>query len=317
VTARVFASTAGIVLVAAALLAGAVQLQAAREARYPPRETDPQVLYVRSGTVLRRLAGAYAPLAADAYWIRAIQYYGGNKLRLAGAQRAAPTAPAVKDANAYGLLYPLLDLTTSLDPRFNIAYRFGAVFLSEPYPSGAGRPDLAIALLQKGLLARPDKWEYMQDIGFVHYWYDGDYRAAAEAFRKAAEVTGAPWWLRSLAATTLAKGGDRESSRLMWEAIRQSAEVEWQRHDAERRLLQFRALDEIDSLQRAVDASRRAGRPADWAMLVRAGVLPGTPLDPSRTPYELTPDGQVRLSPSSSLGPLPVEPAQLGARPPS
>jgi hypothetical protein len=317
VTARFFASTAGIVLVAAALLAGAVQLQAAREARYPPREADPQVLYVRSGTVLRRLAGAYAPLAADAYWIRAIQYYGGNKLRLAAAQSAAPPAPAFKDANAYALLYPLLDLTTSLDPRFNIAYRFGAVFLSEPYPGGAGRPDLAIALLQKGLRARPDKWEYMQDIGFVHYWYDRDYRAAAEAFRKAAEVPGAPWWLRSLAATTLAKGGDRESSRLMWEAIRQSAEVEWQRHDAERRLLQFRALDEIDALQRAVDASRRAGRPADWAMLVRAGVLPGIPLDPSGTRYELTPDGQVRLSPSSSLGPLPVEPAQLEARPPS
>ena len=34
------------------------------------------------------------------------------------------------------------------------------------------------------------------------------------------EVPGAPWWLRSLAATTLAQGGDRQSSRLMWEAIR-------------------------------------------------------------------------------------------------
>ena len=62
-------------------------------------------------------------------------------------------------------------LTTTLDPRFNIAYRFGAIFLAEPYPGGAGRPDLAIALLEKGLRARPDKWEYMQDIGFVHYWY--------------------------------------------------------------------------------------------------------------------------------------------------
>ena len=316
-TARFFASTAGIVLVATALLAGAVRLQAARDVRYPPRESDPQVLYVRSGTVLRRLAGASAPLAADAYWIRAIQYYGGTKIRLTlGAQSAAPAAGASRGAGAYALLYPLLDLTTSLDPRFNIAYRFGAVFLSEPHPGGAGRPDLAIALLQKGLRARPDKWEYMQDIGFVHYWYDRDYRAAADAFKKAAEVPGAPWWLRSLAATTLAKGGDRQSSRLMWEAIRQSAEVDWQRNDAERRLLQFRALDEIDALQRAVDsASQRSGRTADWAVLVRAGVVPGTPLDPSRTPYELTADGRVRLSPSSTLGPLPVEPAELDRRP--
>ena len=49
----------------------------------------------------------------------------------------------------------MLDLTTTLDPLFNVAYRFGAIFLAEPYPGGAGRPDLAIALLEKGLQARP------------------------------------------------------------------------------------------------------------------------------------------------------------------
>ena len=82
----------------------------------------------------------------------------------------------------YTLLYPLLDLTTTLDPHFNIAYRFGSIFLAEAYPGGAGRPDLAIALLEKGLRARPDKWEYMQDIGFVHYWWRHDYQAAAAWF---------------------------------------------------------------------------------------------------------------------------------------
>src|SRR6185295_13893935 len=49
----------------------------------------------------------------------------------------------------YAALYPLLDLTTSLDPRFNLAYRFGSIFLAEPAPRGPGRPDLAIALLKK------------------------------------------------------------------------------------------------------------------------------------------------------------------------
>ena len=37
-----------------------------------------------------------------------------------------------------------IDLTTALDPHFYIAYSFGAVFLAEDYPSGAGRPDQAI-----------------------------------------------------------------------------------------------------------------------------------------------------------------------------
>src|SRR5206468_7151941 len=158
------------------------------------------------------------------------QYYGDVKLRLA-APTAAPSASAPR---SYELLYPLLDLTTTLDPRFNIAYRFGAIFLAEPYPGGAGRPDLAIALLEKGLRERPDKWEYMQDIGFVHYWWRHDYPAAAAWFRRAGEAPGGPWWLRSLAATTLAQGGDRQSSRLIWESLRESDNA-WLRREADRR----------------------------------------------------------------------------------
>jgi hypothetical protein len=301
---RVLASPAVAVFAAALLLAGAVQLQGVREAKFPPPADDPDILYVTSGAAMKRISGAYAPLAADTYWIRAIQYYGSNKLRLARAnQPVASAAPG----DRYELLFPLLDLATTLDPLFNIAYRFGAVFLSEPYPSGPGRPDLAIALLEKGLRARPDKWEYLEDIGFVHYWYRHDYGAAAESFRKASEVPGAPWWLQSLAATTLAKGGDRESSRRMWEAIHQSAEVDWLRQDAERRLLQFRALDEIDALQRGVDdVARRGVAPADWASLARAGVLRAVPVDPTGVPYELA-AGRVQLGAASKLNPLPTD----------
>ena len=58
-------------------------------------------------------------------------------------------------------------MTTTLDPRFNIAYRFGAILLSEAYPNGPGKPDDAIKLLEKGLRAEPNKWEYFYDAGFV------------------------------------------------------------------------------------------------------------------------------------------------------
>jgi hypothetical protein len=318
VTARSFASTAGIIALAAALLAGAVQVQAARERASPPNTTDEESLYVRSGVTLRRLSGAYTAVAADVYWIRAIQYYGGAKRGLTARQQGPEPPPliAAMPSDEFGLLYPLLDITTTLDPRFNIAYRFGAVFLAEAYPRGPGRPDLAVALLQKGLRVRPDKWEYLQDIGFVHYWYLHDYAAAAAWFRQASEVPGAPWWLRSLAATTLAQGGDRRSSRAMWESIRQSAEIDWLKQDADRRLLQLRALDDIDALQRAVDDfSRRGGPlPATWPALVQVRLLRGIPLDPTGTPYDLS-DGRVWLSKSSSLWPLPVEPEQLDKRP--
>jgi hypothetical protein len=290
-------------LVVTTLCASTVVLQVVRDRHFPQPSAGEELLYIPSGDLVRRLVLPYRMLAADAYWIRAIQHYGGTKRQEGGDKR-------------YRLLYPLLDITTTLDPRFNIAYRFGSVFLAEAYPSGPGRPDLAVALLERGLRERPEKWEYMQDIGFVHYWYVHDYAVAAGWFKKASDVPGAPWMLRSLAATTLAQGGDRRSSRTMWEAIRQSAEIDWLRKDAERRIVQLQALDIVDALQRVVDDyTRRTGEHPDWAALVRARVLPGIPVDPAGTPFALTPDGRVRLSPSSSLWPPPDEPGGVPRAP--
>ena len=310
------ASFATVTLVAV-LLAVAVQLQAARERAYPSGAESEESLYLRSGLALRRLTGAYHTLFADLYWIRAIQHYGGSKQRidrLAALSLVAEPPPSIA-ADAFPLLYPLLDITTTLDPKFNIAYRFGAVYLGEPYPRGAGRPDLAIALLEKGLREQPSKWQYMMDIGFVHYWFRHDFTAAADWFAKAGDVAGAPWWLRSMAATTVAQGGDRKSSRAMWLSIRQSAEIEWLTKDAERRLLQLDALDTIDALQRAADDyARRSGEPPDFQTLIRGRVLRGYPLDPTGTPFEMT-NGRVQLSKSSTLWPPPEEPR--AAAPPS
>jgi hypothetical protein len=320
---RSFVHVVAVVLVVGALLAAAAGLQRVREEKYPSTPIADATLYVTSGNALRRMTAGYNALAADLYWIRAIQYYGDIKLKQGDAALALQRNPLLAPGPSrgapadYSLLYPLLDLTTSLDPRFNIAYRFGAIFLAEAYPGGAGRPDLAVALLEKGLRERPDRWEYMQDIGFVYYWWVHDYRAAAEWFNRGSQVPGAPWWLRSLAATTLAEGGDRKSSRTMWEAIRQSAEIDWLRRDAERRLSQLTALDQIDALQNLVDqvTKRDGAPPADWTPFLGGRPLPGVPVDPAGTPYEIDASGRVRLSMRSPLFPIPLEPQRLSASP--
>ncbi len=97
-------------------------------------------------------------------------------------------------AGGYQRLSPLLDVTTTLDPYFSVAYQFGAIFLAEPAPDGAGRVDLAMALLEKGLRVEP-RWQYAQSLGFVHYWHRRDFIAAAGEFRRAATMPGAPTWL--------------------------------------------------------------------------------------------------------------------------
>jgi tetratricopeptide (TPR) repeat protein len=286
-------------LTAAALLLGsALALQAYRETRHPLPPASSDVIYFRGGAAVSRAALGFDAILADVYWIRAIQHFGGTRRAQSGDK-------------TYTLLYPLLDLTTTLDPHFNIAYRFGSVFLSEPYPAGPGRTDQAIALLERGLAADPTRWQYAQDAGFVHYWWRQDYKAAAEWFDRAARIEGAPWWLRSMAASTLAEGGDRQSSRQLWRQLYETTDDTWVRNNAQLKLWQVDALDEIDALAAVVQrfALARGRPPADWSELVALRWLAGIPLDPSGTPYELRPDdpGGVVLSEKSSLHPLPPQ----------
>jgi tetratricopeptide (TPR) repeat protein len=300
-------------VVIAALIAAAIEVVRVRERVYPAAEiSDDPAVYITSPAAVSRAALAYRALAADLYWIRAVQYFGGTRRML---QQGAPDLN--ESRRRYVALYPMLDLATSLDPRFSVAYRFGAIFLAEPPPGGPGRPDLAIKLLEKGVRERPDKWEYLQDIGFVHYWWRRDYREAARYFQRASDVPGAPWWLRSLAATTLTQGGDRQSSRQMWTALRDSADNDWLRADAQRRLVQLDALDQIDQLQAIVNqvAARQSTPVTGWSELV-GRVLRGVPLDPTGRPYEIDAAGRVRLSRASPLWPLPDEPPPTPQAPP-
>ena len=289
---------------AAACLAAAVGLHAAQDARVSAPVVDrPDLLYVRSPAAMRRAALGYHGFAADVYWIRALQHFGRERLAPPG------------HARTYALLYPLLDLTTSLDPYFSIAYRFGAIFLGEPYPGGPGRPDLAVALLQKGLAEQPQKWQYMQDLGFVYYWHMRDWQTAASWFQRASDVPGAPSWLRPLAAVTLAEGGHRSASRTLWQQLAQSEEA-WLRDSAGLRLRQLDAMDAIDALESRI-ARYRDGHPNEpltWPGLVAARVVPGGPVDSSGVPLVLDPSsGRVTVAPESKLFPLPGQKPDSGS----
>ena len=288
-------------LTSAALLASAVAVQGFT-VRQRPTRTLPAVLYLQSPDVARRAALSFDMLAADLYWMRALQHFGATRLQTGGTR-------------SFENLFPFLDLATALDPRFMVAYRFGAIFLSEAPPGGPGRPDLAIRLLEKGTAATPDRWQYDQDIGFVHYWWTRDYASAAAAFSRGAAKDGAPWWMKSLAAVTLAEGGDRETSRVLWRALAQTGDNEWLQRDARRRLIQLDALDQIDDLDALVARGRAAGlgAPWSWVALLQAGLLRGIPLDPTGSPYVIDMNsGRVDVARQSALWPLPVEPQKIG-----
>ena len=286
----------------ALLMAAAVALQVVRDRGWKPYEPESSVMWLRSGPVAERAALSFDDIVADGYWIRAVVYYGGR--------RRAETK------RSYDLLYPLLDLVTSLDPHFKAAYRFGALFLSEPPPGGPGRADQAIALLERAV-ERDGDWEYYEDIGFVHYWWRHDYKTAAEWFKRAGEQPGAPSWLLGLAATTMAVGGSRESSRQLWTELYNNVDAAYIRGQAEHRLKQLDAMDTIDMITAALQRFReRTGRlPQSWQELAAAERWRSIPVDPAGVPFVVdTTTGKVDVAKNSPMWPLPSEPARIPPR---
>ena len=105
---------------------------------------------------------------------------------------------------------------------------------------------------------------------------------------------------------------DRSVGARLWQQILQSDQP-WLRRTAERSLLQLQALDQIDELQGLVRQDRLpAGRRVTWTDLVRRGILPGVPVDPTGAPYRSIPTpARVTISPASSLNPMPDLPRSL------
>jgi len=98
---------------------------------------------------------------------------------------------------------------TDLDPRLQIAYRYGAIFLSEKPPVGAGDPQAGVAILEKGVRNNPLNWRLRQDLGFLIFTFLGDAKRGADVLMEAARLpalpSGSSRWPRQI----LYRGGDR------------------------------------------------------------------------------------------------------------
>jgi hypothetical protein len=264
------------------------------DARLGVYRAQEEALYL-TGKQIRRLCPGFEDLMADLYWLRAVQYYGGQRIWGGG---------------HYELLAPLIDVVTDLDPRLEIAYRYGAIFLSEKPPVGAGDPRAGVAVLEKGVRQNPLSWRLRQDLGFFLFTFLGDAKRGAEVLLEAARLPGAPFWLESLAAQILYKGGDRETSRRIWKGMYEQAEEGPMKYNALAHLRYLDALDQAEALTRLVRAyEERTGRKPDSLDRLRsAGLLRGPAVDPSGTPFAYDREtGRVSLDRKSELW-RPLEP---------
>ena len=261
-------------------------LEARRPAR-PPAAGVSEELYV-TPQAARRLALGFNGLVADWYWLRTLQYVGRKVTAHEGPVQ-------IDDLGALDLrtLAPLLDHATTLDPRFMVAYEYGAVVLP------AVDVESAVRLINKGIEANPGAWRLRSHLGYIH-WQGGRYAEASEAYRSAAAVPGAPAWLGAMAAQMSTKGGSRDTARAIYETMLRTTDDDQMKRLALRRLAQLQSLDERDALRRLLSAhrGRAGGRCAtSWreiAPALRAARFKldasGAPVDPSGAPYRLLAD---------------------------
>ncbi len=201
------------------------------------------------------------------------------------------------------LLWPLLDITTTLDPNLLIAYRFGAMFLSQAAPGGAGRPDLAVQLIQRGIQANPDYWRLYEDLGFVYYFDVKDYKKASEAFLEGSKNPKAQLWMKVMAAKVAADGESFTTSAFLWKDIYDSTADPTVKKTALLHLQLLRVREDCKQLDALADeyAQRYGKRPTRVSEMVQAGLLRGVPGDPLGFAYLFGEDGKAELNPDSPL----------------
>src|SRR5437763_16554222 len=196
-----------------------------------------EVLYIPSGKALKRLSLGYSGLLADIYWTRAVQYFGQKHH---------------EEALRYDLLYPLLDITTDLDPHLIVAYEFGSVFLSQKPPEGAGQPDKAVALIEKGIRANPEYWRLYFTLGYIHYFDRKDYKAARQAFQTGSERPGAYSWMNVMAAEMAHRAGESSLAEEIWAKLLESTQDEMVKDNARGHLAALQMEKEIDEISKRI-----------------------------------------------------------------
>jgi hypothetical protein len=273
-----------------ALLVGLTLLQLRIDTTTDSVSAQNEELLLRSPKTIKRLSLGYDGLLADLYWTRAVQYYG----TYAG-------IPGSK----FTMLWPLLDIATTLDPKLTPAYRFGAVFLSEPPPVGAGQAELAVQLTERGMEYNPTDWRMDASLAFLYYWYEKDYGKSSAAYLAGSKKPDAPGWLAMMAARMASKADAVETSKLIWTEIYNSSTNDDVRKNALQHLEGLQALEDIRQLEEIAEKYKSVygHYPALGEDLVRAGVLQKLPVDPTGVPYVYGEDGKASVGPTSSVIP--------------
>jgi len=158
--------------------------------KWIPQQKREELLYFPSNEFVKATAGGFDLLVADFLWIETGSYFGKHRYT----------------DRKYPYLYHMLDIITDLDPKFISVYTLGTILLT----TDAGKSDLAIKLLRKGMRDNPNLWQIPFTIGFIYYIHNKSPGEAYKWFLIASYKKNAPEMVQKFATWTLYKAKGAE-----------------------------------------------------------------------------------------------------------
>jgi len=201
----------------------------------PKTDVDRGEAFVPEPQAARIASLGFEAVAADYYWLQAIQAVGGM---------------TIVDEDLARHLGKLIDVVTTLDPWVGHPYRFAAIWMTE----GEANVRTAIDLLHRGIEHHPDEWRNWFYLGFNHFYYLGENAEAADALETASNLPGSPVYLPRLVARLRAADADIEVAAVFLREMMAGTD------DEERKAGYQAGLDEIEVEMKArfLDRARAA-----------------------------------------------------------
>lgn len=225
-----------------------------------------ELLYLPNEKLLDHFTAGLSSVVADLLWLRCIQYMA-REFR--------------SQEHKFTWLEHMCTTVTRLDPYFTGAYQYGATLLA-----AIGNDEAAYALLERGIRARPDRWELpfeMAKIFILNRREEPGSAAAASYFlTMTAERSEHRDYFVRWAHHLLLHHDLFEDARRIWQDVYETTD------DRLMRELAMRKLQELDLQKLCKDlteAARRyeerlGRRPATIDQLVESGFIAQRPTDP-------------------------------------
>lgn len=226
---------------------------------YPKFE---HLLYLPTGNFVKSAALGFDEMTADILYIKALGYFGGHYL----------------SDKEYKWLYHILDITTTLSPRFKEPYEFGAVILALE----AGEVENANKLLKKAIEHNPQYWQFPFYLAFNHFFYLQDYASAASYMEQASKLPDAPEYIPLLSSRLYAQAQQPEYAISFLTEIYNETDNKIIKEKLEIRMKELIIERDLNWLEQAVTRYTKlySNQPSNLEELTQQGLIEKIPQEP-------------------------------------